>query len=65
MWTLYRVKLSTATIQASIAQAGRVLGPGVAQIAAAVREVPVAHFYETRRRMGGRSRWLHSASTDP
>jgi transposase len=37
---LYRVTLSTATIQAGIARAGAVLGPRVARIAAAVRVAP-------------------------
>lgn len=60
----YHMKLSTATIQASIAQAGAVLGPSVAPIAGAVREAPVEHFEETGPRVGGRLRWLHSASTE-
>ena len=63
MSDLFGVWLSQGSVHASIVEAAQTLEPEVAQIAAAVRSAPVAHFDETGQRVGARLRWLHSAST--
>ena len=60
---LYGIKLSTGTVQASIAQAAQRLTGAYERITHAVSVAPVVHFDETGQRVGGRLHWLHTAAT--
>ncbi len=61
---LYALSVSPGTVFAWIGEASARLAPGVARIAQALIEVPVAHADESGLRVASRLHWLHTVASD-
>lgn len=63
MRDLFGVKISTGTIDAIYAEAGRRLAGFITALVAVLRSLPVLHADETTDRIGTRNCWMHVVST--
>ena len=61
---LYGLSVSPGTVCAWIGEASARLTPGVARIAQALIEIPVAHADESGLRVAARLHWLHTVASD-